>query len=863
MASKKKKKAGRRGRKLAPTERQTAVAPVRRNFPRRYEVGISLFLLIAGLCVLYPELVFQNKVFLAGDTETAASFATPIRNAIAQGEKDPLWNPFLFSGMPSYGSLSYNPNVYPVGAFTGFLVRYLRFPNSTWLLFHIFLLGLGVFLLLFDRGVGFLIAAGAGILMMWMPNHVAVGAYGHGSQASAVAYIPFAVLLWDRLWRGKGVLVNGSALVIVLGFQLLRAHIQIAYYTFALLSLHVLFFGVLKIRDAMRGKAGDPDPPILKFLYRKGGSAKRAAILDTGLTVVIFGAIVAGALLLSAVLFLPVQDYAKYSIRGASEGGGLDYNYATSWSLHPAESLTFIIPFAFGFAKATYYGNMPFTDYPNYLGLIVGLFAIAAMFLVKTRFVRFLIFIVVVTTLVAFGKYFPFLYNPMFYWLPYFNKFRVPVMVLIVQQLAVVLLFAVGLSTVLRVDVTRGRRIALWGVGIAVIILFFVLITGDYWTEGFVSSIAKKMRLARSVQEQIGLARMAGDLLFKDLIRLSLVLLVMCALFLAYFRRVLAATPFVVLTVAIALTDLYMIDRHILHPGTLHPSQPDIIKDKRARDQFLQQDDVITFLKQDDEMYRVFPMLHPAAPLDGGDFASNRYMNFGIASVGGYHPAKLSVYNDFLQALGASLQRRDYRLLNMLGVRYLISSYPFPDDAQFVPVWEGTNYRGEQKFIYRNPGAVPRVFLVDRYEVMPEERILQVMAAAGDVDWSQVVLLDEDPGSDPLSAEGSEASITEFGFNEIRVRAKLTAPAILVLGEVFYPRWQVFVNGEPGNTLRANYILRAVTLPAGDHDVVFRYDDSLVARARTVSIITFLVAFLVLVASGSYTIRGNVKWKRS
>jgi len=371
MAAKKKKK-----KAEAVLEKTAPSAPI--ALRRRYQYGIAVLILLTAIAVLYPGLVFQNKVFHSGDTDAARSFASPVVEAMERDGYYPLWNPFLFSGMPSYESLSFNPHVYPVTVLTHFLANRLFFPNHTWLLFHTFLMGFGVFLLLMDRRVHFIIATVAGVLMMWMPNLVAVGAYGHGSQASAAGYLPLVLLLWDRLWRGKNVVLNASALVILLGFQLLRAHIQISYYTFALLALHLVFFGFLKLRDAYKSRANKLS--IVRMSPAGGDSvAKKSVLIDLFALCVVFAVIVVLALMVSAVLFLPVQDYAHYSVRGASQSGGVDYDYATSWSLHPLETLTFLLPHAFGFGKLYYYGFMPFTDYPNYVGIVVMLFAITGL----------------------------------------------------------------------------------------------------------------------------------------------------------------------------------------------------------------------------------------------------------------------------------------------------------------------------------------------------------------------------------------------------------------------------------------------------------------------------------------------------
>jgi len=854
---------------------------------RRYQFLFAAGCFIAAICVMYPELVFQNRVFSSGDVEAAASFATPIKKEMAESGGYPLWNPYLFSGMPSYESLSYTPYVYPVSIVTNFLTGVLHFPNSTWLLFHIFLLGLGVFLVLWDRGVHFLIAASAGILMMWMPNHIAAGAYGHGSQANAVAYIPYALFFWDRIWRGKSLVINASALVVILGFQLLRAHIQISYYTFALIGLHTVFFGAAKIRSGARGTDDPEYPAVLGFLKRalrrSNHPARKLAAMETSDLVFVLVLVVTAALLMSAVFFLPVKEYAAYSIRGASESGGVEYQYATNWSLHPLESLTFIVPFSFGFGKILYHGHMPFTDYPNYVGLVVFAFAVLAVILARSRFVWFLVLVIVVTTFISFGKFFPLLYNPLFKWLPYFDKFRVPVMILIIQQFAFVLLYAVGLGAVVRGGPATLKRRAFWGMVGALVLLFVFILASSYWTEGFARAVAKDITIVKTPAEQLQLARLSGSFLFKDLIKTCLVLFAAFGLVWLYLRRTFTAGVFVVLIALLALVDVYLADRYVLHPEKLYPKSMNaaehvaIMKDKTARDRFLKPDAVTEFLKgrtgaatggtargDGADLFRVFPAYHPSAPLLGGDFATNRYMNFGISSLGGYHPAKLSIYANYIEALETALKRSNYHLVDMMNARYVVASYPFADVPAFKLAWEGVDFEGQKRLVYENTRALPRLFFVDRYLALEPEEILALLPTlpANGVDLSETVLLEMEPGVRPVSKVGAEASITRYALNEIRVDAKLQSPAILVLSEVFYPRWKVFVDGREGKMLKADYLLRAVALKAGDHEVVFRYDATLLKRGLAISVATFATVLIALAASCGLALRGRLGWKR-
>ncbi|UCH85143.1 MAG: hypothetical protein JSW50_05490, partial [Candidatus Latescibacterota bacterium] len=629
----------------------------------------------------------------------------------------------------------------------------------------------------------------------------------------------------------------------------------------------------LKIRQGLTGR-GDPEYPTVigffrRVLRRDGVPARRVAVHETFDLLMVFILVLVFALMISAVVFLPVKDYAKYSIRGASEAGGLDYEYATSWSLHPVESLTFVVPSAFGFGKATYFGRMPFTDYPNYVGLVVVVFAACAALIARNRFVNFLLFVVAVTTLVSFGKHLPVLYNPLFNWLPYFNKFRVPVMVLIVQQLAFVLLFALGLQAVatkgLKNDGKRIRKPAFFTLLAAGVMFVIVVLAYGYWQGGFAEAIAKNFRNVNSAADQLRLARIAGGFLFADLIKFSLILLIVSGALMVFARRTIGAGALVGIVIAVAAIDLYMVDRKIVHPETLLPGtmfrteQLRIIKNKSDRDRFLVPDDVIEFLESQRPSdgvqrnpLRVFSATHPSVPVDRDpDFRSNRFMNFGISSLGGYHPAKLTVYEEFVGALTAAAANANYHLVDMLNAEYIVTSYPFPDVAAWRLLWQGTDFNGKPKHVYRNENALDRVFFVDRYRVIPADEILGILPSLprGGIDLGETALLEKEPAVEPVSKSGARATIEYYSLNEIRIDAMLPEPAILMISEVFYPRWKAFVDGEEAETIKANYILRALALPAGDHEIVFRYDSSLVRKGLMITVTALSVMVLIILVS--------------
>jgi hypothetical protein len=683
--------------------------------------------MLAAVALLYPEVVFEGKVFVSGDSQAAASYAAVGNQALAKGEY-PVWNPYLFCGMPSFGSMAFTPRVYPVNWIIKPIRRLFFLPEYSWLLFHSFATGLGVFLLLRNRGIGAAAAIAGGVLMIWMPNLVAIGANGHGSQACAVAYLPFALLFWDRFWRGQGVVVNAAALAIALGFSMLRSHLQVSYYTYALVVLHLVFFGTLACVDAARRRspASSPLPgPVASRVRRDGVGGWRAAFAEIGFSASLFAVVVVVSLLIAAVLYLPVQDYAKYSIRGASSEGGLDYGYATNWSLHPSEMLTFLVPFSFGFGKDLYLGHMPFTDYPNYLGLVVLAFACVALFRVRGRWVAFLAFVVLVATLVSFGKFLFVLYGPLF-------KFA------LLQQVPRPRDGA-GSCSSSRDPIVRDRaRPRAEERPRAVTLAGLRGLSGG----GLLRAGASRRVLVGRLRARSGVRACARPRpghaadggahgrrsLARDLIQPRRSRCCSPSTFAFASSARMRPAVFACAVLALGTIDYYRVDRFILHPERFrHHDGYRILRDRSTLERYTASDELIEFLRQQEGVFRVFPMDDLDNPVFSSAFMSNRYMVFDIASVGGYHPAKLSAYDEFMRALAVSMQNGRFDLLNMVNARYIVSGVRLPDHPALRPVWVGEDYEGNARAIYANADAFPRAWVAGEFAVATGDEALAML----------------------------------------------------------------------------------------------------------------------------------------
>src|SRR6185436_12993690 len=194
---------------------------------------------VLGLLVIvfFHEVSLQGKTFVSPDATAPAGFARIGEQSLYHDHVYPLWNPFVFLGMPSFASGTYNPLIYPPDWPLALLQKVVPLPDMTWMLLYYFLGGLALYLLAREWGArpeGALIGA---VAFVFAPNLVAVGSHGHGSQLVDSAYLPLMLWLATRWMRG-GRLSDLGWLALAGGFQMLRGHAQIAFYTWLAVGLY-------------------------------------------------------------------------------------------------------------------------------------------------------------------------------------------------------------------------------------------------------------------------------------------------------------------------------------------------------------------------------------------------------------------------------------------------------------------------------------------------------------------------------------------------------------------------------------------------------------------------------------------------
>lgn len=799
---------------------------------------VAVFVLLA---VLYPGPMFEGTVYGSADASASDAFRTVGDEARRQGDY-PFWNPYLFVGMPTFGSVAYTLGVYPPTFFFEFLQNQLGFPPLTWMLGHLLLGGVGVWWLLGRWQTPAAARLLACVGWLWFAPVVSWAVHGHGSKLGVAMALPWLVgLAWDVVVRGR--LQAVGLLALVLGLQFLRGHPQISYYA-------LLLLGMLTAWNLCWPLDGGPRPSWPE-------RARRAGMMAV--------AVVLG-LAIGAALLLPQHAYADLSTRGqdgASGGSGTPFDYATQWSLAPEDVAAMVVPGAAGFGRATYVGRMPFTDYPNYVGLLLPGLAAAAWLTRRRSLVVALAVTSVLTVMLAMGRFSPGLYQAAYAVLPYFSKFRVPSMALVLVGLLVPVLAALGASALSRLGEEAAGRLKMASfivLGIGAVLLLAG--AGGLAAGAYRDSLASLAERSSKPSAPV-LLDAAWDVHRPLLTRQALVLLAAGgALFFASIRprfRLAGLLPVLCLLVAI---DLGSVARLITQPQralvdvvrtadggarlapaarlehrwnpTAGPALPPALGDRLAE-----------VVGHD----RVLPL--------GNDAGNNAFMTAGIRSLGGYHAAKPAAAEAVRRRLFDDLPNGHIaRWLSAAAITYPArlgpESFAVLAERGLTVDPEGIEAGG--RMIYRVRDHLPRARLMPswRPELPAAEDGLESFldaVAEGRHDPGGVVVLDQTP--DPLPEAGPgplpEPEFVHDGLDRVVIRAQTPRPALLLLADLAAPGWRVFVDDQPARLLLADHMLRAVALPAGDHEVRFEYRDLAFTRGVRLAA-AGLVASLALVA---------------
>lgn len=832
MAKKQRSKKSARGKK---EKKAPSVAPPTPNIWERQSPlvrhSICLALLLAVSFSFFAPLHFQGKSLFAYDTVSFKAMANGMLEFEEETGEKPLWSPNAFGGMPGY--MIYFPLDVKQADDIPRALRKVIWPSS-----HLIFLFFGMYFLTFylvkDHWASLLAAIGYG-LTTYIPVILMAG---HNSKFVTMAFAPW--LLWAFVYALRKPGLKGSLFfAIAMAVNLRAGHIQITYYVAFLMGIWWLVEAV--------------------FAFRTG---RQKEILMSTLWLA-FGSIL--SLLMVAQPFLSNFEYKEYTIRGAAPGStssGLSWEYAMRWSQGFGELATLLISDAYGGADA-YWGLKPGTGGPHYVGGIIVALALLAAFTIRNKAVLALSISAFVMVLFSLGEYFELLNRPMFNFFPLFSSFRVPETWLSIVAMILALLAAYGLKAAF--DHTRQQGVAFplslraITVGAAVILLLLLAKNAffDFERPNEVQLIAQQIAMGNNVPithpqvmpsaEQFisEIKTERSDRFTDDAVRTLLFLLgAGLALFL-YRREQIPAFVAGLLIFSLVTIDLYGVGKRYFNEDDLNEVD--------TADELVQEYGFDTFLIGKEEELGGSGHFRVLSLIEGSPVTTAR-PSYHYESLGGYHGAKLRLYQDYLEnVLFTPSNMVNENGLDLMNVRYVVDRVPFPGGREV--------YRDPQTgaVVTERPQAPDRAYFVGDIETLSEPEAIWSKLQDPQFSLAETALVhDEAPlSTTPIDSTSSvSVELQAHSPKEIKWTIDTDADRLLVVSELYYPAgWKASLDGEEVDIHRVNYMLRGVQVPAGSHELVMTFNPSSYRIGYLVSLLSTLFAYggiLAIIGLGFY-----------
>lgn len=764
----------------------------------------SLVYAAATLALGYQALA---RKFLAGphSDEYIAGYAFREFGAATLRETGsfPLWNPYLFGGMPFVAAM-HGDIFYPT-----FLLRMLV-PTDvamTWtFLIHIFLAGLFTYLFLRALGFGFVGSLLGGLAYMLGGQVASLVSPGHDGKLYVSALFPVALFLLTRGIRDARAWAWGL-LAIVVGLAVLSPHPQLLQYMLLACGAYALYLGVRGVR------AGD---------FPRVTAVKRLALA--------LGAVVIGGLI-GAIQYLPVREYVQFSPRA---GGIRDYSVATSYAWPLEEILEVYLP-EFAGILDNYWGANGIHFHSEYIGVGVLMLAFAAFGgtrqSARKSEIWFFTVTLVIALLWALGGDTPF-YRIPYAIVPGTKFFRAPETVFFVGTLAIAYLVAVGTERFLRREV-KPRYLALWaGFGVAIAL---AALTGIL--DGIAATIARP-ELVQLVDANSGALKVGA------LRSLFFVVLTAGTLYALLQRRITPAMATWALAAVVA-TDLWSVMRHywIFSP----PAAISYASDA-----------TIDYVQRQPEPSRVIPVpLDRTTGLRDPNLNGDGLMSHRVRNVLGYHGNELARYDHLAGKDRGFDQLANPNFWQLTNARFLLTN------VQSLPLEGATRVAGPVRtaagttvYLFDLPGEQPFAWVAPLIVKAADPEVLATVLDPRFPVRSAALFAPDAPVQAVANVQSlpEESSIrvttTSYAPGDISLTLSEPAPAgsALVVSENYYPVWQAEVDGQPATAARVNYTLTGVELPAGARSVRLRFVSPAYETGKTTTIVALILAFAALAA---------------
>ena len=768
------------------------------------------------------------------------------------------WTNALFSGMPTYQMApSYKSSDTLNTAISAY---HLWLPENVWYVFA-YLLGFYILLRAFD--FRWYLAALGSVMWAFSTYFLIIIAAGHIWKVWALAYLPPMIAGVVLAYRGKylwGLALTG----IFAAFEVFANHVQMTYYYLFI----ILFMGLAYLVEAIKEKR-----------YMHWLKATAACIVG-GLL---------GVLVNLSNLYHTWQ-YGQESMRGKSElvkpdtgnqtSSGLERDYITQWSYGIGETWTLLVPNTKGGASqplsanktamahadnnyigiyqqlGQYWGEQPGTQGPVYVGAFVLFLFVLGLFIVKGPMKWALLAATVLSILLSWGKNFMGFTDFFLDYVPMYAKFRTVASILVIAEFTIPLLAMLALKKIIDEPETLTKNMkylyAAFGLTGGIALLFAVI--PDVFFGNYVSS-AEMQAMSQIPADQLqpllaNLTEMRRAMFTSDAWRSFFIIVIgtLCLLF--YRAKKLRVEVMTAVLVVLCLFDLWQVNKRYLNDEMFVPkAEREMAQPKTETDEVILADKTLD--------YRVLN-------LASNTFNENE-TSYYHKSIGGYHAAKLRRYQELIEAYIAPEMQQAfqavadaagdmtqvkgdslYPVLNMLNTRYFI-----------LPLQSGKTVPVENPYAYGNAWFVDRVRLVDNAN--------EELDAIAKLDLRHEAVADKKFGEQLKAVDASAAdsaslvTLTAYEPNRLTYDVTSDKGGVVVFSEIYYPGWTATIDGEPAELGRVDYVLRALTVGPGRHQVELAFFPKSIDTTETVAYISLGVLLLLIALAVLLSVRRRPK----
>lgn len=809
---------------------------------RKYLPYAAAVIIFALLSCIYCAPVFQGKELYAGDN---VSFKWAAHESIKYHEDTgdyTWWTGSMFSGMPNF---QVGGGHYKSSDLMKPFINLLR-PSHNKRLPMVFMLYFCCFFVLMrsfrvDRWLSIIGALAVGFSSYFFIIEPA----GHHTKAWAIPLMAVVLSGFIFIFRQKkyGLGISLTMLFTAVGFSL---HPQMTYYYFMLIG--VLFFAELYIHIKERRYKDLIKGTVLFVLSVAIG-------VGTG----------------SANVFAN-SEYIKETMRGghsdlvqADEATkaptGLSIDYMTRWSYGIDETFTLMIPgfkgnatdyhdfgtdselyrelTAHGVSRSeakeicqtwpvAYWGNQPSTSGPVYVGAVICFLFVLGLMLVKGPYKWVIVIATCFSFTLAWGSNFMWLTELFYNWFPMYTKFRPVSSVLVVAEITMPLLGFLALRRIMEggVESKELNRSIYIAAGITGgLCLVFALLGGAFFS---FSSDYDSIRLGGLPDWFMSAVRsQRASMLRSDSFR-SLLFIVLAAGILWLFVNGKLKKQWMVASLGVlVIADMWPVDKRYFNDS-------DFVNHSQYQRSFAMEPYEKAILADTDPHFRVLNLT--------SDTFNDSRTSYSLKSIGGYSAVKLRRYQDIIDVY---LSKVDLNVVSMLNGKYIITK---GEDGQPTPM--------------RNPAALGNAWYVT--ELVHARDAGEECSALGQVDLATTMVIGNDfkqyaDGFRP-AAEGSSIKLTSYAPDVLTYKSQSSANGTVVFSEIYYPYgWKAYIDGKPADIFRANYLLRAMNIPAGNHDIRMEFRPDSVRKGNTVAVIFILIMYATVlgVIAGALIKRGR------